>query len=167
MAKAVKKISTTETECAALKIARLIGACDEQNNQFQGMDSRRRRSGGSIFVNFGGAALDAHRMARLASKALALAPANSLGGALAKIIVAISELEQEIDELETPENRYRTETALFQSRLLMEDAISFIGQAYGVTPESIGLHQTYNRYLEPRTKMSAAEEAAKALPAEV
>jgi hypothetical protein len=161
MAKATKKISITAPKCAALAMAKLIGTYDDQNNKFQKLDYRHRKHGGD-YACFDSAALDAYRMARLASKALALTPANSLGGALAKIIMAIEELEQEIDELGG--GGYRTETAIFQSRLLMEDALAFIGKSYNVTPESVSMHHIYNRHLEPLRSLSEAEEAAKAMP---
>ena len=147
-------------------MAKLIGSCGDQNENFQSLDYRQRKQGGGD-LNFDSAALTAYRMERLATMALALAPANSLGGALAKIIMAVEELEQEIDELDIGSTSFRTDTALFQSRLLMEDAVAFIGKTYDVTPESISMHHIYNRHLEPRTHISEAEGAAKAIPAAV
>ena len=121
-------------------MAKLIGSYGDQNDAFQRLESRDRQQGGESLNKFNGAALTAYRMTLLASRALALAPVNSLGGALAKIIMAVEELQQEIDELDSGDSNFRTDTALFQSRLLMEDAVAFIGRTYDVTPEGVSMH---------------------------
>jgi hypothetical protein len=157
MPKAAKKITPNLTRCPALDMAKLIGMNYEMHERFNDLEKDQRRSKDfKECVPFERAALAAFRTAELGMISLALTPAISFEGAVAKIIAAQYALEEELDEAEP--NEYRQKQARFRARLLMQDAMNFFEKSYGIMPEKIGMADYYNRHLDPQTVIAMALE---------
>lgn len=134
MPKATHNTIMSEKKCPAALMAQLIG---EHMRLFDGLDSLKSLDDAEQQALIARGEKTALRMQMTASEAISLAPARSLRGAVAKLIIALFLLGEIAEDNDMdPVDVDRRD---FLSRTNAEDALNYIGRAYGITPENLGL----------------------------
>jgi hypothetical protein len=155
MRKAARRSTTTETNCPAAAMAKLIGLNFELGFDFSEREHSKEEGDKEKLV-FELASKDALYNAELATRALALAPVKSLPGAIAKIIASYHILEDAV--LNEDLDEYDGNRTVHLTRWLLEDAMNFIEADTGITVESVGLADLYNSRLLPQKRIKDALE---------
>lgn len=135
MPKATRRNIISKKKCPAALMAELIGAHMKLHDD---LDALQYDAGDSETASLADRAEKAAmRVQMTASEAISFAPAHTLRGAVAKLVIALFLLGEIADDNDMdPVDIDRRD---FLSRSLSEDAFRYLGKAHGITPDNLGL----------------------------